>query len=177
MKFFADLQQVLQSPFGKRIFLRLTGYVLAIGLLFFCAAMIMEYRNLDHELLSDGQQLVDIYAHAVHLGIFTEDRDLLRNPTDALLSQRFGAGCLRHRQRRPSSHAGCQKDTLTPNRVVFSHPQPASPSARKPCRPAFPRSSGPTRRSNSGPRSILPEGTFQEKNCFSANRRPNTPNS
>lgn len=86
MKFFGDLQQVRQSPFGKRIFLRLTGYVLSISLLFFCIAMFIEYRNLTRDLLSDGQQLTDIYAHAVHLGVFTENRDLLRNPTIALLS-------------------------------------------------------------------------------------------
>jgi signal transduction histidine kinase len=86
VKYFTDLQMVLQSPFGRRIFLRMTGYVLSFSLLFFSIAMYMEYRNLNKELLSDGQQLADIYAHAVHIGIFTEDRELLQNPTDALLS-------------------------------------------------------------------------------------------
>jgi signal transduction histidine kinase len=86
MKYLTDLQQVLQSPFGRRIFFRMTGYVLSFSLLFFCIAMFMEYRNLNNELLADGEQLADIYAHAVHIGIFTEDRELLQNPTDALLS-------------------------------------------------------------------------------------------
>ena len=86
MKFISDLRQVLQSPFGKGIFLRLTSYVLSFSLLFFSIAMLMEYRNLNSRMLEDGQQLADIYAHSIHLGIFTEDRELLQNPTDALLN-------------------------------------------------------------------------------------------
>jgi len=85
MKLTADLRQVLSSPFSRRIFFRLTGCLLLFSLILFVIAMVIEYRNLSRELQEDGIQLTDIYAHAVRLGVFAEDKDLMRPPSEAVL--------------------------------------------------------------------------------------------